>query len=161
MLFPLLLSSCSSYEEDLKIATEVSDCGAIAQILYSSGEVRPNPGGNYGPGGSKGGNSIIMFRREYATNYIYEQKDNLILSSWFQLERNSNVVATIEWSFDKDEYVNIIPPLSDKIPHLTVAFTKFPADNEKEELVLTGVVTYGSASVNVYYDIVLDHVVTN
>ncbi|MCQ2793294.1 MAG: hypothetical protein MJ221_02580 [Bacilli bacterium] len=142
------ISSCSNHEEDQRIADEISHCAAIAQL-------------------SRGRDGVqVMFTSNEDVNDIYKPYNpprgsdektiytsSLLLSVWFELEENSSNKATLEWSFDKEEYINMIPPKSEKLPHATVTFTKYPNYGEEIMIKMEAKIKYNTAVSYAKYDL--------
>lgn len=148
-----LLSSCGSNEDAQAIADEVADCAAIAQIsrgrdgvqvMYSSLDTYNLILKPYQP---------TREEMKNGTKPIYNH--TLLLATWFALERDESIVANIEWSFSLPEYVSITPPYSDKIPHETVSFVKYPEYGVDVNMMMTGLVKYKNATSEVKYNIVI------
>ena len=150
-LLSSLLMGCSSSskEEDQARAIQVSETGAIAQLM-------------------SGTSARILFSGEDNSNYVYKPynppKDSeevripassLLLATWFAFDEANKDKATLEWSFDKSEYVTLKLPEVSTLPHATVTFNSFPEDSSEIKLVLTGKITYKTAESNVIYNIIL------
>lgn len=144
----LALASCGNKEEDQRIADEVSRCAAIAQLMRGRDGVQ------------------VMFTSDQDVNDIYKPyqppwgsqekpiyTSSLLLSVWFELNDNKEQRASLEWSFDKEEYVSISYPTSDRLPHATVAFTKYPPEGEEVMIKMTATIKYKSATSYAYYDL--------
>ncbi len=162
-LIPFLLASCSSNqevnEEDKAIADEVADCAAIAQlsrgcegvqVMYSSPNTYNLILKPYQPSKEEMKNGVKP---------IYNH--TLLLATWFALERDESIVANLSWSFSLPEYVEITPPINDKVPHETVSFVKYPEYGEEVKMTMTGVISYKSASSTVNYNIVIRNMINN
>ena len=153
----LLLSFCAGEVDpfDEQVVEEVASSAAIALV-------------------SRGRSGVtVMYNTTNTDNVIYkpyfpsrESKQEpifsttLLLSTWFKLERDEDIVADIEWSFDKSEYVSIVAPISDKIPQQTVNFNfdLFPKYNETIPLTMTANIKYKTASKEVVYSLLLANV---
>lgn len=149
----LLLCSCNEKnEQDQIVADEVAANGAIALVLS-------------GRDGSQ-----VMFAGEDAQNSIFKPYNppvgspdrpiytsTLSLSVWFKISEDSEEKATLNWTFDKPEYVKIVPPASEILPHENVTFLSYPAYGEQIKLVLTGEITYHSAKSTAIYNIYLEN----
>ncbi len=148
-----LLSSCGNSVDEQAIADEIADCAAIAQIsrgrdgvqvMYSSSDTYNLILAPYTPS-----------REEMKNGAKPIYTHTLLLATWMALERDESIVGTIDWTFSNDYYVDIVPPINEKIPHETVTFKNYPAYGEDVNLVLTGTVNYKSASSTVNYNIVI------
>ncbi len=155
--FTLLLASCGGEVDpfDQGVVDEVASSAAIALV-------------------SRGRSGVtVMYNTSNTDNVIYkpyfpskESKQepifstSLLLSTWFRLERDEDIVADIEWKFDKSEYVEIVPPISEKIPQETVNFNfdLFPKYNQSIPLTMTATIKYKTASKEVVYSLVLTNI---
>lgn len=146
-----LLMSCSleTKAEDQEKANQVSETGAIAQLM-------------------SGTSTRILFSGEDNNNYVYKPynppkgseevripSSSLLLSTWFAFDLEKDDKATLEWSFDKVDYVTIKMPELKTLPHATVTFNKFPEDKSEVKLVLSAKIKYKTAESNVIYNITL------